>query len=78
MLASKIRDNDLTSMIRPSIRFDISLQNFNKLLDIFSPQIEKETFWRIFSYDSGRLKKALSDILALRSSLKKANTRKPA
>ena len=27
-------------MIWPSIRFDISLQNFKKRLDIFSPQIE--------------------------------------
>ena len=28
------------TMISPSIRFDISLQNFKKSLDIFSPQIE--------------------------------------
>ena len=27
-------------MIWPSMRFDISLQNFKKALDIFSPQIE--------------------------------------
>ena len=29
-------------MIWPSIRFDISLQNFKKPLDIFSPQIERK------------------------------------
>ena len=29
-------------MISPSIRFDISLQNFRKPLDIFSPQIERK------------------------------------
>ena len=28
------------TMIWPSIRFDISLQNFKKPLDIFSPKIE--------------------------------------
>ena len=28
------------TMILPSIRFDIRLQNFEKPLDIFSPQIE--------------------------------------
>ena len=26
----------------PSIKFDIKLQNFKKLLDIFSPQIERK------------------------------------
>ena len=30
------------TMISPSIRFDISLQNFRKPLDIFSPQIERK------------------------------------
>ena len=30
------------TMIRPSIRFDISLQNFKKLLDSFSPPIERK------------------------------------
>ena len=30
------------TMIWPSIRFDISLQNFKKPLDIFSPQIERK------------------------------------
>ena len=29
-------------MIWPSIRFDISLENFKKPLDIFSPQIERK------------------------------------
>ena len=32
------------TMIWPSIRFDISLQNFKKSLDIFSPQIERKRF----------------------------------
>ena len=30
------------TMILPRIRFDISLQNFKKPLDIFSPQIERK------------------------------------
>ena len=30
------------TMIWPSIRFDINLQNFKKPLDIFSPQIERK------------------------------------
>ena len=30
------------TMILPSIRFDISLQNFKKPLDSFSPQIERK------------------------------------
>ena len=30
------------TMIWPSIRFDISLQNFKKPFDIFSPQIERK------------------------------------
>ena len=30
------------TMICPSIRFDISLQNFKKPLDSFSPQIERK------------------------------------
>ena len=52
-------------MIWSSMRFDISLQNFKKpLVDILSPQIErKKTFWRVFSYDFGWRKKALSDFL---------------
>ena len=29
-------------MIWPSIKFDVSLQNFKKPLDIFSPQIERK------------------------------------
>ena len=32
------------TMIWPSIRFDISLQNFKKSSDIFSPQIERKRF----------------------------------
>ena len=30
------------TMIWPSIKFDMSLQNFKKPLDIFSPQIERK------------------------------------
>ena len=30
------------TMIRPSIRFDVGLQKFQKPLDIFSPQIERQ------------------------------------
>ena len=37
MHVCKIRD-----MIWPSIRFDISLQNFKKALEIFSPQMERK------------------------------------
>ena len=51
------------SMIRPSIRFDISLQNRKK----------------IFNYEFGCRKKTLSDFLASKSSsLKKAHTGRPA
>ena len=39
--------------IWPSIRFDVSLQNFKKPLDIFSPKIERKAFQRIFCYNSG-------------------------
>ena len=38
MHVCKIWDNDPW----PSIRFDISLQNFKKPLDSFSPQIERK------------------------------------
>ena len=56
-------------MIWSSMRFDISLQSFKKpLVDIFSPQIEKKTFLRVFSYNFGCRKKALSDFLASSSS----------
>ena len=61
------------TMIWPNIRFDISLQNFKKPLDIFS---RKKTFRRIFSYKFGCRKKTLRDFLASSSSLKKANTGK--
>ena len=61
------RDNDLTYN---SIRFDISFQNFEKPLDIFWLQLntKKKTFQRIFSYDFGCKKKALSDFLDSSSS----------
>ena len=39
-------------MIWPSIRIDISLQNFKRPLDVFSPQIERKRFQKIFSYNS--------------------------
>ena len=32
----------IETMIWPSIRFEISLQNFKKPFDIFSPQIERK------------------------------------
>ena len=44
-------------MISPSVSFDISLENFEKPLDIFSPQIERK-----------RLKEYLVIILALKES----------
>ena len=57
----------------------MSLQNFKKpLVDSLSPQIERKTFRRVFSYDFGCRKKALSDFLTSSSSLKTVNTRKPA
>ena len=46
---------------------------FKKPLDIFWPQ-----FRRIFSYDCGCKRKALSNFLATSSSCKRANTGKPA
>ena len=49
MHVCKIWDN----RIWPSIRFDVSLQNFKKPLDIFSPKIERKAFQRIFCYNSG-------------------------
>ena len=48
------------------------------LVDIFSLQIERKTVRRVFSYNFGCRKKALSDFLASSSSLKTVNTRKPA
>ena len=59
--------------------FDISLQSFKKpSVNVFSLQIDKKTFDRVFSYNFGCRKKALSDFLASSSSLKTVNTRKPA
>ena len=61
-------------MIWPSIRFDISLQNFKKSLDIFSPQIEgkrsKEYLVIILV-----VKGSFEDFLASSSSLKKSKHR---
>ena len=57
----------------------MSLQNFKKpLVDSLSPQIERKTFRRVFSYDFGCRKKALSDFLTSSSSLKTVNIGKPA
>ena len=57
------------SMIWPSIRFEIYFLRANR----------KKTFRRIFSRKFGCRKKTLSDFLASRSSsLKKANTGRPA
>ena len=47
-------------MIWPSVRFDISLQNFKKPLDIFSPQIERT-----------RSKEYLVKILAVKESFER-------
>ena len=59
-----------------SMRFDLSLQNFKKaLVDIFSPQIERKKTLRYY-FDCR--KKTLSNFLASSSSLKTANTGKPA
>ena len=67
------------TMIWPGMGFDISLQNFKKrLVDIFSPQIERKMFRRVFSYNFGCRKKTLSDFLALSSCLQKINNGKPA
>ena len=65
------------TMIWTSIRFDISLQNFKKPLDSFSPQIERKRSKEYLVIILAG-KKALSDFLASSSSLKKANTGKPA
>ena len=57
----------------------MSLQNFKKpLVDSLSPQIERKTFRRVFSYDFGCRKKALSYFLTSSSSLKTVNIGKPA
>ena len=61
------RDNDLTYN---SIRFKKPLRHF------LTANIKK-TFQRIFSYDFGCKKKALSDFLASSSSGKIANSGKP-
>ena len=63
--------------ISPSIRFDIILQNFKKPLDSFSPQIERKRSKQYLVIILAG-KEALSDFLASSSSLKKANTGKPA
>ena len=68
----KIWDNDLTEY-----QVYISLQIFKKSLDIFSPQIER-TRYKEFLVIILAVKEALSDFLASSSSLKKANTGKPA
>ena len=60
------------------MRFDIRSQNFRKPLVDISPRIERKTFRRIFSHSFGCRKKALSDFLVASSSLKTANTGKPA
>ena len=67
----KIWDNDLTEY-----QVYIRLQIFKKALDIFSPQIER-TPSKEFLVIILAVKEALSDFLALSSSLKKANTGKP-
>ena len=56
------------SMIWPSIRFDISLQNFKSLQIYLLTTNRKKTIRRIFSYKFGCRKKTLSHFLASRSS----------
>ena len=66
-------------MIWPSMRFDMSLQNFKKpLVDILSPQIERKNVPKSIYNNFGCRKKALSDFLTSSSSLKTVNTGKPA
>ena len=67
----KIWDYDLTEY-----QVYIRLQIFKKALDIFSPQIER-TPSKEFLVIILAVKEALSDFLALSSSLKKTNTGKP-
>ena len=52
------------------IRWDMSLQNFEKPVDIFWPQIERKTSCEKKSYYSGCKKNALSVLLASSSSWK--------
>ena len=52
------------------IRWDMSLQNFEKPLDIFWPQIERKTSCEKKNYNSGCKKNALSVLLASSSSWK--------
>ena len=58
----------------PSIKFDIKLQ---KLLDIFSPQIERKRS-KDYLVIILPVKESLEQFLAPSSSLKKANAGKPA
>ena len=58
-------------------QLDISLQNFKKPLDIFSPQIERKRSKKHLVIILA-VKKALTDFLASSSSVKKVNTGKPA
>ena len=51
---------------------------FKKPLGIFLTADSKKSFRRLFSYDFGCKQKALSNFLASSSSLKRANTGKPA
>ena len=59
-------------MIWLSIRFDI--QNFNSLRHFLTANGKKK-FWRMFSYPVGCKKKALSNILALRTPSNLPNTK---
>ena len=62
------------------MRFDISLQNFKKpLVDIFSPQIDRKKISEEYLVMILAVERnSLSDFLALSSSLKTVNSRKPA
>ena len=75
MKSSTVYSSSLYTFVRvetviwPSIRFDISLQNFKKPLDIYILTANrKKTFRRIFSHKFCFRKKTLSGFLASSSS----------
>ena len=63
--------------IRSSSGVDISLQNFKKPLDIFSPQIERKRS-KEYLIIILAVKQSFERFFASSSSVKKANTGKPA
>ena len=65
----------LSMIVVSGLIYKLSKQNFKQPSDIFS---RKKTSRRIFNYKCGSRKKTLSNFLASSSSLKKANTGRPA